>query len=290
MNPRRALSTTTTLATLALLGVGALGGGCVSKGQYTELETEYADFRARTEEHDRRQEASIQDLEQALAAEKARLAHIEEERRSLEAQIEALNADKAKLVKEKSGLVESEKQMREALDELSRRKAQAEARIAEYRDLLARFKTLIDAGKLKIRIIDGQMVVQLATDVLFPSGSAVLSEGGRNAIVEVTGILKEIADRRFQVAGHTDNVPIRTSRYPSNWELAFDRGMSVIRTMIEAGMPPSRVSAASYGEFKPTAPNDTDEGRAQNRRIEITVVPDLSTLPGAEELEKLGDG
>ncbi|MCA9607361.1 MAG: OmpA family protein, partial [Myxococcales bacterium] len=179
---------------------------------------------------------------------------------------------------------------REALDELSRRKAQAEARVAEYRNLLARFKALIDAGKLKIRIIDGQMVVQLATDVLFPSGSAVLSENGHNAVVEVTAILKDIADRRFQVAGHTDNVPIKTSRYPSNWELAFDRSMSVVRTMIESGMPPSRVSAASYGEFKPTAPNDTDEGKAQNRRIEIMVVPDLSTLPGAEELEKLGDG
>ncbi|MCA9516027.1 MAG: OmpA family protein [Myxococcales bacterium] len=280
----RALTTSLTLAALAMTS------GCVTKGKYRELETEYGDYRAQTEERDRRQEASIQDLEQALAAEKARLAHIEEERKSLEAQLEALNAEKAKLVKEKSGLLESEKQMREALDELSRRKAQAEARVAEYRNLLARFKALIDAGKLKIRIIDGQMVVQLATDVLFPSGSAVLSENGHNAVVEVTAILKDIADRRFQVAGHTDNVPIKTSRYPSNWELAFDRSMSVVRTMIESGMPPSRVSAASYGEFKPTAPNDTDEGKAQNRRIEIMVVPDLSTLPGAEELEKLGDG
>ena len=102
-------------------------------------------------------------------------------------------------------------------------------------------------------------------------------------------MLQSIPDREYQVEGHTDDVPIATAQYPSNWELASGRALTVVRTMIEAGLGPERVSAASYGEYKPASDNDSDEGRAQNRRIEIVVVPDLSDLPGFEELEQLAE-
>jgi chemotaxis protein MotB len=84
-------------------------------------------------------------------------------------------------------------------------------------------------------------------------------------------------------------VPIKTEKYPSNWELASARALTVVRTMIGAGMPATRVSAASYGEFKPVAANDGADGKKANRRIEIVVVPDLSNLPGFEELKQAGD-
>ena len=184
-------------------------------------------------------------------------------------------------------MMATESQLIAALKELEERKVAAEKRIAEYRELLSRFKALIDSGKLRVRIIDGQMIVELATDVLFPSGSAVLSAEGKAAVVEVTQVLASIQGKKYQVAGHTDNVPIRTSKYPSNWYLAFDRAHSVLQAMVESGMPLNRVNAASNGEFRPTAGNDTDEARAKNRRIDIIVVPDLSELPGAEELQKL---
>jgi len=263
---------------------------CVTKGTFNELQADYDRYRHSAEQRERKHQEAFRDLEQALSDERARLTRYQADTARLEAQIAALNAEKATLLKDKGALLEAEAEMREALDELARRKAQADARIGEYQELLDRFKGLIDAGRLRVRIIDGQMVVQLATDVLFSPGSAVLSRDGRDAIVEVTEVLASIGDRRFQVAGHTDNVPIRTSRYPSNWELGFDRALTVVRTMIDAGMPPSRIAGTSYGEFKPTATNETDAGRAQNRRIEIVVVPDLSTLPGAEELERLGGG
>ena len=263
-------------------------GGCVTKSSYKALEADYSDYRAKAEDRERIHQAAIKDLERALAEERARYEQLSGEQQRLEARLDALNADKAKLVSDKSRLESAEVEMRQALAEMVQRKAAAEARIAEYNALLARFKALIDAGKLRVRIVDGQMVVQLATDVLFASGSADLSKEGKDAIVEVTTILAAIPDRSFQVAGHTDNVPIRTSRYRSNWELAFDRAITVVRTMIDGGMPVARISATSHGEFRPTATNDSDEGKAQNRRIEIIVVPDLSKLPGAEELEKLG--
>jgi chemotaxis protein MotB len=100
--------------------------------------------------------------------------------------------------------------------------------------------------------------------------------------------LSAIPDRKFQVEGHTDNVPIRTEQFPSNWELASARALTVLKTMVDAGMPAARVSAASFGDSKPAASNDSSDGKAQNRRIEIVVVPDLSTLPGFEELQKAG--
>lgn len=220
------------------------------------------------------------DLQTALSAEQAKVA-------SLNDQIAKLNTEKVALLNDKSSLKSSVEEMQKALDELNERKAAAEARVNEYKNLLAKFKSLIDAGKLKVKIVDGRMVVELATDVLFSSGSAALSDAGKGAIVEVSQVLATIADRAFQVEGHTDNVPIKTAQFPSNWELAAARSLTVVKTMIEAGMPANRVSSAAFSEYRPVAGNDSPEGKSANRRIEIVVVPDLSTLPGFDELEKL---
>jgi chemotaxis protein MotB len=220
-------------------------------------------------------------LEGQLAATKAQLEDIEK-------QLQDERGEKATLLRDKVSLKASIDEMTAALDELARRKAEADRRMAEFKDLLARFKSLIDAGKLQVKIVDGRMVVQLATDVLFASGQASLSAEGRTAVREVADVLKAIPDRQFQVEGHTDNVPIKTERFPSNWELASARALTVVREMLDVGMPPERVSAASYGEHDPVAPNRTDEGKSQNRRIQIVVIPDLSGLPGYDELSRAG--
>jgi chemotaxis protein MotB len=246
---------------------------CVGKAKYdalaTELERTKTEMKAEVGKRDER----IQTLEEALEAEEARSKQLGEER--------------ARLLTDQSMLKASVSEMEKALRELEERKAQADARIAEFRSLLARFKSLIDAGKLKVKIAYGRMVVELATDILFAPGSADLSPAGRTAIAEVAQVLAGIPEREFQVEGHTDNVPIKTAQWPSNWELASGRAMTVVKAMIEAGLPPDRVSAASYADWKPISPNDTPEGRAANRRIEIVVVPDLSSLPGFDELGKV---
>lgn len=272
-----------------------LTGCLVSKAKYDALQADLDSTRATLTQQVADRDAKIQTLEGALAAEKANVAELDRKRGELETALAAeserskgLVDEKAALLADKSRMKGSIDEMKTALADLESRKAAAEKRVAEYQSLLDRFKKLIDAGKLSVKIVDGRMVVALATDVLFSSGSAELSPEGAAAITEVSQVLVTIPDRGFQVEGHTDNVPIKTDKYPSNWELASARALTVVRTMIAAGMPPNRVSAAAYGEFKPTAPNETPDGRKANRRIEIVVVPDLSSLPGFDELNKVG--
>ena len=110
------------------------------------------------------------------------------------------------------------------------------------------------------------------------------------ACTGVAAVLASIPDRQYQVGGHTDSQPIATERFPTNWHLGSERAISVVEVLVAGGLAPERVSTASYAEFKPLDTNRTKEGRANNRRIEIVVVPDLSTLPGYEELEGLTQG
>lgn len=227
-------------------------------------------------------------LQAALAAEEAERVTLTAQMTELSARLEAASAEQASLLKDKSKLQASVQDMQAALKELAERRAAAEARVSQFKDMLARFKKLIDAGELEVKIVDGRMVVELATDILFASGKADLSAKGKESLLAVAGILASFADRHYQVEGHTDNVPISSERFPSNWELASARSLTVVKVLIEGGIPAQRLSGASYGEFRPTKDNASPEGKADNRRIEIVMVPDLSDLPGFDELKKIG--
>ena len=178
------------------------------------------------------------------------------------------------------GKVRGEKAATEAeLAELRRQKDAAEKRIAAYKALQDKFRALVDTGKLQVVFRNGQMTLKLPSGILFPSGSADLSKAGTAALTEVTTILKQFQDRRFVVAGHTDNQPIASAQFKNNWYLSTARANSVVQAMIKDGFPAKNLAAAGYGEFDPVAPNDKEEGREQNRRIEIILVPNLEELP-----------
>jgi chemotaxis protein MotB len=258
----------------------SLATGCVGKKKYDALQAEYDAFRTEMTGKLDASTAKGVSLEQALAEEQAKSAALAQQVADKEAQI-------ANLLKDKSSLDASVAQMQLALKDLEARKAQADARIAEFKSLLAKFQSMIDAGKLKVKIVGGRMVVELASDILFASGSAALSPEGKTAIGEVAGVLASIPDRQYQVEGHTDDVPIRTERFPSNWELGAARAVTVVQALEQGGVPITRLSAASYAENRPVMPNKTPEGKSANRRIEIVIVPDLSQLPGYDELQKM---
>src|SRR5688500_7364595 len=275
--------------------------GCVSKKKHLQSAKDAADREAVLQQKVKDLEAKVSELEASLSGEKqagatksaelsgtiaeleAKLAAKEAERAALEAERAKLQGELATLVKDKSALKGSVEDMQRALDELARRKAESDSRVAEFRKLLERFKDLIDAGKLKVKIVDGRMVVALATDVLFARASATLSTYGKKASGEEAKVIASIPGRKYQVEGHTDDVPIKTAQYPSNWELASGRALTVVKTMIDAGVSADRISGASFGESKPAVANTSPDGRTANRRIEIVVVPDLSSLPGFDE-------
>ncbi|MDP1826890.1 MAG: OmpA family protein [Archangium sp.] len=264
--------------------------GCVTQKTFDALKTERDGLETTLEEKNKAL-GELEARQKKLAADKqsleAQLAEEQDKAKDLGARIDRLHTDMANVTKDKSRLQASVEEMTRALAELEKRRAEAEGRISEFKNLIARFRSLIDAGKLKVKIVEGRMVVVLATDILFASGSASLSKDGKAAIAEVGQVLASIPKRSFQVEGHTDNVPIGTAQYPSNWELAAARAITVLKSMVEAGLPAERISAASFAETRPVASNDSKETKAQNRRIEIIIVPDLSQLPGFEELKAL---
>jgi chemotaxis protein MotB len=183
------------------------------------------------------------------------------------------------------------------LAELRQREARARERLATFRSMLERFRAMIEAGRLRVRVVRNRMVVELPAGVLFDSGEAQLKDEGEQTLIQVAQVLQAIANRDFQVAGHTDNVPIH-GRFRSNWELSTQRAVNVAKFLIEQGVPGARLSAAGYAETQPAlAPdgsippevegaNDTAEERQSNRRIEIVLMPNLDELP---DLSMLGE-
>jgi len=196
----------------------------------------------------------------------------------LKKELERLGKNADALLAEKGGLSSALNDAKARLEELRRAQAAAAARAKLYKELLAKFQKMIDSGELRIALRNGRMVIQLANDVLFDSGHTEIKPAGQSALAQVAGIFRSIPDRKFQVAGDTDTVPIHTDRFASNWELSTARAVEVVRFLIAQGVRPDVLSAAGYGEFDPVAPNDDATGRARNRRIEITLQPNIDEL------------
>ena len=202
----------------------------------------------------------------------------------LKARLERLGQNVDKLTSEKGQLAQVLADTKTRLEDLRRQEAAAEARAATFRNLVARLRSMIDAGRLKVVIRDGRMLIALPNDVLFESGKTSIKPDGQAALTEVAKILATISDRHFLVAGHTDDVPIHTAHFPSNWELSTARAVEVTRFLVANGMRPQVLAAAGYGEFDPVVGNDSTEHRAQNRRIEIVLQPNLADLPSLDDV------
>ena len=207
------------------------------------------------------------------------------ENQTLASRLRELGDNVENLLGEKSQLSTDLAATRERERRLRKEQDAQRARMAKYRQVIDKFKALVSSGKLKIRIVNGQMVVELASSILFDSGKSTLSEEGKGAITELAQILMTISERKFQVAGHTDNVPIKSRKFPSNWELSSARAVTVVKFLQESGVDPTNLSAAGYAEFQATKNNDTEDGRSANRRIEIVLLPNLDELPDLSDLE-----
>jgi len=129
------------------------------------------------------------------------------------------------------------------------------------------------------------LVISLTGEILYEQGRANIREQGREVLAMISDILKDVPND-IMIEGHTDNVPIRTDEFPSNWELSTARAVNVIKFLIEErNFEPARLSAAGYSEYRPAAENNTAAGRAENRRVEVVVLNSQYTLNNGSEAE-----
>jgi len=191
----------------------------------------------------------------------------------------------AKLKDAEGKQAQTDEQTKAELEELRAQKAIADARAKLLDDFVKKFQKMIDAGKLDITTRRGQIVLALATDVLFDQGKTEIKPDGKAALAEVAAALKGVGSRRFQVAGHTDTFPIKNKEFPSNWELSTARAVAVVKLLVEKGVRAEVLSAAGYAEFDPAQSNASDKGRTKNRRIEIVLVPNIEELVKMPELK-----
>jgi len=143
--------------------------------------------------------------------------------------------------------------------------------LAQISDLVTeKFTQLIHDQMIQVSSNELWLQIELKDSILFTSGSADTSEQAQKIFDEIAGILKTYANP-VQVEGFTDNIPIKSAKYPTNWELSTARASAIVKYLASKGVAPERLSAVGYGEYQPVVSNDTELGRAQNRRVAIMI-------------------
>jgi len=145
-----------------------------------------------------------------------------------------------------------------------------------YAQMIEKMRSEIAEGQVTITELKGRLTVNMVDAILFDSGKADIKPEGRQVLQKVAEVVGQVEDKAIRVEGHTDNVKIGGAlarAFASNWELSASRAINVARYLQRLGVDPSLLSAAAYGEYRPVSENDTPEGRAKNRRIEIVLVP-----------------
>lgn len=257
----------------ALLLVAALliaaATGCVTRGTHEEvvgaLETE-----------NRQLEDRVRDLERSNESLSNERAELLESMEDLREERELLSSDVAKLQRTKDLLTEHLRVRDEEVQELSKLKA-------TYRGLVDDLEAEVSAGQIQIEQLVEGIRVNLSQEILFRSGQVALEPHGVAVLKKVAAQLRDTT-HTIEVQGHSDDVPLSSSlarRWGTNWELAAARAASVVRVLQEEGVDPTRLTAVSFGEFAPVADNETPDGRARNRRIEMRLKPVEKPVVGA---------
>lgn len=162
-------------------------------------------------------------------------------------------------------------------EEMAARERKLEEAIAAYDKLVSDLRQEISEGQVQISRLRDKLTVRVLDRVLFDSGSARIKPTGQEVLRKVADTARTLTDQEVHIEGHTDNVPIKETYrhvFPTNWELSTARATGVARFLQEkATVDPGSLAAVGYGEHRPAQPNDTPDGRAQNRRIEIVLVP-----------------
>lgn len=251
------------LAIPMIFSIAVVSGCLVGRSKYTD-EQEARKGCEQTLDRCRQEklglEKGIRDLQQ-------RLAGSEEENKALLEELATLHAEREEYTRKVSTCQQQlEEQEHETL------------RVTDtYKNLIDHLSQEIHEGKIRIDQSETRLKLNLVDKVLFPSGSAKLTDKGKQILNKVGFALREIGDRRIMIEGHTDDVPLSPSLkklFDTNWELSALRATAVVRYLQEqAGIDPRLLAATGYSMYRPYRDNDTAEGRQSNRRIEIVLAP-----------------
>ncbi len=271
------------LVAVALLG----SSGCMRSSTHrAAMAKQKADDAAVLAAKEKELGDKIADLDKQIAELTAKRDGIQKELDESTAMTGTMKARLEQLGQNVESLTKDKAEAAARLEELRKQKAAADARLATFKSLLSKLRAMIDSGQLKVIIRKGRMIIALPNDILFDSGKTTVKKEGKAALEKVAQVLATVADRDFLVAGHTDDLPIKTAQFPSNWELSTARAVEVVRFLVSKGMSGKVLSAAGFAEFDPVVANDSDDHRAQNRRIEIVLQPNIGDLPNLDDLTK----
>ncbi len=223
------------------------------KGNVSALTTEKAKLAAE-------KEALGNDLKSSTSESQQRVGELRQKVSDLESENTRLKQEKAELMKAKE----------EKVKEVS----------STYEQLMEKMKSEISQGQVTISELKGKLTVNMEAAILFDSAKADVKQDGLAILLKLVPTLQGVSDKAIRIEGHTDNVPIKSAQFPSNWELSAARAINVMKYLQQQGIDPANLSAAAFAEYKPVADNSTKEGKAKNRRIEITLVAkDEALLP-----------
>ena len=265
----------TCLACLACLGGAATGCG------HSE-----DDWQAKVHEAD--------DLRTQLGAEQAQGKKARTELEEADAKVQQLKQQLKTAGVDIGNLNANLEQQARATDEYRRRAEQLDAIKRRFEALRTKLAALTKLG-LNVTVRNNRMVIQLPGDVLFDSGRETLKRDGKDILGKVAEVIRNdptLASRTFQVAGHTDSAKLAGGQFKDNWGLSVMRSREVLAFLVagadKAGgaLNPSRWSAAGYGDTDPIKGNDSPEGRQQNRRCELVVVPNVEEMLDLRELTR----
>lgn len=238
-----------------------------------------------SEEEMRAKQREIEALKNRLDAEEQRNKQFQKELDEANARIEQLKEQLAAAGVDVANLQKDMEEQARALAEYKARAAQLEEIKKRFELLRAKLQSLTALG-LKVVVRNNRMLIELPGDVLFDSGRETLQDKGKEILLQVAEVIRkddELRKRDFQVAGHTDDRPFR-GVFKDNWGLSAMRAREVVDFLIMpvdkkgGGLDPTNWSAAGYGDMDPIASNETPEGRQQNRRVELVVVPSVEEM------------
>ncbi len=202
----------------------------------------------------------------------------------LKTRVEQLNKDnqtcRENLKNTQARLQEREGELITKTGELKKRESELKKKVQEQSDAFTKMqeamKAELSSKQVALKELEGKLTLTMVESILFDSGKAVVKPEGVDALNKVADVLKNTTDQEVIVAGYTDNVPIGGAlkkTYPSNWELSAARAISVVKILTDRGVDPKLLSASGFSEYRPVADNDTPEGKAKNRRMEIILMP-----------------